>query len=141
MKKTIFLACLMLAMAITGIARNNTNTGVQNKEQSANAIVYTCPMHPEVTSDKPGQCPKCGMNLEKKESVMCTCSMHPDVIADKPGFCPKCGMELISQKTDSKTTNHKMGMMGMMHGANHPHVWMYVVGGAVMVAMMAVMIF
>ncbi|MBX9889083.1 MAG: hypothetical protein K2Y30_14235 [Flavobacteriaceae bacterium] len=29
---------------------------------------YTCPMHPEVTSDKPGKCPKCGMNLvEKKE--------------------------------------------------------------------------
>jgi hypothetical protein len=29
---------------------------------------YTCPMHPEVASDKPGKCPKCGMNLvEKKE--------------------------------------------------------------------------
>ena len=24
---------------------------------------YVCPMHPEVTSDKPGQCPKCGMDL------------------------------------------------------------------------------
>lgn len=24
---------------------------------------YTCPMHPEVLSDKPGRCPKCGMNL------------------------------------------------------------------------------
>lgn len=24
---------------------------------------YTCPMHPEVISDKPGKCPKCGMNL------------------------------------------------------------------------------
>lgn len=24
---------------------------------------YTCPMHPEVTSDKPGKCPKCGMSL------------------------------------------------------------------------------
>lgn len=29
---------------------------------------YTCPMHPEVTSDKPGKCPIFGMNLmEKKE--------------------------------------------------------------------------
>jgi Cu2+-exporting ATPase len=24
---------------------------------------YTCPMHPEVIKDAPGQCPKCGMNL------------------------------------------------------------------------------
>ncbi|MGL2964430.1 DUF6799 domain-containing protein [Flavobacterium sp. RSB2_4_14] len=26
---------------------------------------YSCPMHKEVTSDKPGQCPKCKMDLEK----------------------------------------------------------------------------
>ena len=26
--------------------------------------LYTCPMHPEVISDKPGKCPKCGMELE-----------------------------------------------------------------------------
>src|SRR5881296_1725910 len=25
---------------------------------------YTCPMHPEVISDKAGECPKCGMALE-----------------------------------------------------------------------------
>lgn len=24
---------------------------------------YTCPMHPEIVQDKPGHCPKCGMNL------------------------------------------------------------------------------
>lgn len=29
-------------------------------------VYYQCPMHPEVNSDKPGTCPKCGMELEKK---------------------------------------------------------------------------
>jgi hypothetical protein len=24
---------------------------------------YTCPMHPKVLQDKPGNCPECGMNL------------------------------------------------------------------------------
>ncbi|RZF24996.1 heavy metal translocating P-type ATPase [Paraburkholderia sp. UYCP14C] len=26
--------------------------------------IYTCPMHPEIRQDHPGQCPKCGMTLE-----------------------------------------------------------------------------
>ncbi|WP_233268833.1 heavy metal-binding domain-containing protein [Mucilaginibacter lacusdianchii] len=28
---------------------------------------YTCTMHPAVCSDKPGLCPKCGMELTEKE--------------------------------------------------------------------------
>ena len=28
---------------------------------------YSCSMHPEVVSDKPGKCPKCGMNLTAVE--------------------------------------------------------------------------
>ncbi|MDB4998557.1 MAG: haloacid dehalogenase, partial [Myxococcaceae bacterium] len=27
-------------------------------------VIYSCPMHPEVQSDRPGACPKCGMALE-----------------------------------------------------------------------------
>src|SRR3990172_5477646 len=27
-------------------------------------VSYTCPMHPEIDMDKPGDCPKCGMALE-----------------------------------------------------------------------------
>ena len=61
---------------------------------------YICPMHPEVESDKPGSCPKCGMALEparpaaSKQKVIYTCPMHPEIEQDQPGTCPKCGMAL-----------------------------------------------
>jgi Cu+-exporting ATPase len=29
-------------------------------------MIYTCPMHPEIEQDRPGNCPKCGMSLEPK---------------------------------------------------------------------------
>ena len=45
--------------ATTAVAADTTAT-------PATGVIYTCPMHPEVTSDKPGDCPKCGMHLIKK---------------------------------------------------------------------------
>jgi hypothetical protein len=33
----------------------------------AGAVVYKCPMHPEVVSSTPGSCPKCGMHLVPKK--------------------------------------------------------------------------
>lgn len=62
--------------------------------------VYTCPMHPEVAQDKPGDCPKCGMSLELAglppghSGGEWTCPMHPEVVRDAPGDCPICGMAL-----------------------------------------------
>jgi len=62
------------------------------------SATWTCPMHPEVESDRAGDCPKCGMALERVITVapatQYTCPMHPEIIQDEPGNCPKCGMAL-----------------------------------------------
>jgi len=38
-------------------------------EEAAEGTTYTCPMHPEVTSDRPGECPTCGMDLVPAEEL------------------------------------------------------------------------
>ena len=57
-------------------------------------------MCPGVESDEPGDCPKCGMALERNPAwkpvakTIFTCPMHPEIEQDHPGDCPKCGMAL-----------------------------------------------
>jgi Cu+-exporting ATPase len=55
-------------------------------------------MHPEIESNEAGDCPKCGMALDRVITAVperqYTCPMHPEIIQDKPGDCPKCGMAL-----------------------------------------------
>jgi len=63
----LFKACCLLVITsglLLTIPSCNENTG-----QDTIASVgedYTCPMHPEITGDKPGNCPVCGMKLVKK---------------------------------------------------------------------------
>ena len=72
---------------------------------------FVCPMHPDVVSDEPGDCPKCGMPLEQVPPdlfapAVYTCPMHPEVRQDHPGDCPKCGMPLEPVAASSAGDEH-----------------------------------
>lgn len=74
-KLTAVIIFLIAVVAFIPLVNANINTSPDfsgtvltdsTDTNSTNAKIYTCPMHPDVISDKPGQCPKCGMDLELK---------------------------------------------------------------------------
>lgn len=83
------------------------------------AQYFTCTMDPEVVSDKPGECPLCGMALtartmpasgspEGEEGPTAgsyerwaegyTCPMHPDLLSETGGPCTVCGCGMETSK-------------------------------------------
>ncbi|HVG21911.1 MAG TPA: heavy metal-binding domain-containing protein [Blastocatellia bacterium] len=111
------IGLVILSFVISPVFLCNASSAFQD------STVYTCPMHPEVQSSKPGACPKCEMRLvaakpssgktaatgskdgaaarpsQSGEAVAgaetFTCSMHPEIRAGAPGKCPRCGMSLV----------------------------------------------
>ncbi|HEU4634983.1 MAG TPA: heavy metal translocating P-type ATPase [Edaphobacter sp.] len=99
---------------------------------------YTCPMHPEVVSDKMGSCPKCGMALEPTAPmatrVEYTCPMHPEIVKDGPGSCPICGMALEPKEVTADQENPELKTMLL-------RFWVGVALTVPLVAMMVMEIF
>ena len=76
MKSNISIVILIALMTTGFVACNNpgtnnnstTQTDTSGKKQVMVADeMYTCTMHNEVMSNKPGKCPKCGMDLVKQK--------------------------------------------------------------------------
>ncbi|MBO0724528.1 MAG: hypothetical protein J2P52_02925, partial [Blastocatellia bacterium] len=53
--------------AVGALTGHTGQTGQMGQMGQMGALL-TCPMHPEVVSNKPGKCPKCGMTLVEKRS-------------------------------------------------------------------------
>jgi Cu(I)/Ag(I) efflux system membrane fusion protein len=62
--KTKYILIIMLLSAVSFLSINCGKDN--NKNQTEQKEYYTCTMHPQVISDKPGVCPICGMELIKK---------------------------------------------------------------------------
>ena len=45
-------------------------TSKPSTKKETTQVKYTCPMHPDYVSNKPGKCPKCGMTLVKQTGKM-----------------------------------------------------------------------
>lgn len=78
---------------------------------------YTCPMHPEVRQDQPGNCPICGMKLVRREeppAAQATAAnadrevlywydpMKPEVHFDAPGKSPFMDMPLVPRYAQAR---------------------------------------
>ncbi len=56
----------VLLWAIFSACNNSDHSKSPDSHKQHAELIYTCPMHPEVESGKPGNCPKCNMKLEVK---------------------------------------------------------------------------
>ncbi len=125
--KFVFATVVLLSLALFSCGSESGNQQkAQRADQQEQTQLWTCPMHPEVIKEEPGECPKCGMDLVRvkqssaqpsdadehdhqthretasdAEQQLWTCPMHPDVIKEEPGECPKCGMDLVRVKQRS----------------------------------------
>ena len=106
--KTLMMVALTI-FTLSVFAQTDQKTKKPVKKDKVRVTVqYTCPMDKDVFTDKPGKCPKCGMDLVKvKQPATKTvyyCPMHSDVTSDKPGKCSKCWMDLVKAKQPAMKT-------------------------------------
>jgi Cu+-exporting ATPase len=96
-------------------AQNNPNAS-PSRAQAMNEPQgeYTCPMHPEIKQAGPGNCPKCGMTLEKSTAPVpakrteYTCPMHTQIVRDALGLCPICSMALEPREVTAEESNPEL---------------------------------
>jgi len=70
MKKVTLFISISLIVLMNACSSTKTNSPSQSFKfdtttVKSGEVFYQCPMHPAVISDKPGDCPVCGMPLEK----------------------------------------------------------------------------
>jgi hypothetical protein len=77
MKKIILLLFILFSVQLLFAQSDSKVVKGKHLPEATVQANYTCPMLHEVTSDKPGTCTKCGMDLAKQKA--------PKKMQQKPG--------------------------------------------------------
>jgi membrane fusion protein, copper/silver efflux system len=64
----LLIANCLLLISFSSCKEQKKEDHSQHQQPVTSNLLYTCPMHPEIIRDKPGNCPICGMTLVKKET-------------------------------------------------------------------------
>ena len=67
-KLIVIVAGILAVAGGISVWSRDKNVAHGPTQGAQSAQIYYCPMHPHYTSDRPGKCPVCGMDLVKKES-------------------------------------------------------------------------
>jgi len=102
----------------------STLSQTKKTKPGAEETLYHCPMHPTYTSDKPGDCPICGMKLipvesqdkpaetpaaaPSKKKTVYRSTMLPNEVSDRPGK-DSMGMDMVPFEVEEIETITEVG--------------------------------
>ncbi len=105
---------LGLSFILFGMTACKSKTGKETHAGHAQHQLYTCPMHPQIVRDQPGQCPICGMDLvlkdANKELVVdsnitgLTGPVNERVIASIPAIAAESGTRIYTSEVNGVIT-------------------------------------
>ncbi len=112
---SLTLSSFVSAQDMKDMNMKGMNMQIKEKPKQEQSTTYTCVMHPEIHSDKPGNCPKCGMKLieEKPKADSGPSHQKHDEVQTPMKHSMQPMDDMGGMKMEGNSSMHNMGNMKM----------------------------